>query len=184
VSEKAIVKQNVRWAALGAALLWTASGQASPMYPGALKDDIKALTGLDMPCTPPCTLCHADLQGGRGTVIKPFGVSMMNNGLTYQDTASLARALTAVKAKAVDSDGDGVADIDEISVGHDPDVNGDGQLCGAAPQYGCGARIARARPSDRSWLTGAIALLVLTWVRATIRVRLARRGSRRRAHSD
>lgn len=147
------VTHESRWLARGAtlaiAVFWSASGYASPTYPGLIKDDIKALTGLDMPCTPPCTLCHRDLQGGRGTVSQPFGLSMMANGLTYADPPSLASALAALRAKAIDSDGDGAVDVDELSQGNDPDVPGPGQLCLELPRYGCGAHVAPARPVDR-----------------------------------
>jgi hypothetical protein len=143
------------WVTLAAGLLLPQAADASPTYPGLVRDDVKTLTGIDMPCTPPCTLCHRDSQGGRGSVIKPFGTSMMKNGLTYQDPASVAAALGALKANAVDSDADGVADVDELSLGHDPDVAGAGDLCPAAPRYGCGARVARAEPDDR----GVLAML-------------------------
>jgi hypothetical protein len=160
------------WVTLAAGLLLPHAADASPAYPGVVRDDIKALTGLDMPCTPPCTLCHRDFQGGRGSVIKPFGTSMMKNGLTYQDPASVAAALGALKANAVDSDGDGVADIDELGVGRDPDVAGNGDLCPAAPRYGCGARVARAEPDNR----GALAMVgALIAVAASVRLIRRRR---------
>jgi hypothetical protein len=162
VGEK-LTKRCARWSfggfAIGAVLVLAAPVQASPTYPGVLKDDLKSLTGRDMPCTPPCTICHRDSNGGRGTVVKPFGLSMMNNGLAYRDEPSLARALAALKAQATDSDHDGSIDVDEISLGHDPNVPGDGQLCVAGPRYGCGASVARSGPSGGSWLVGAAALL-------------------------
>jgi hypothetical protein len=154
-------------AAWGAVLLGVCAAGASPTYPAAIKDDLKTLNAADMPCTPPCTICHRDALGGRGTVIKPFGLAMIENGLVFQDTDALARALAALKASGVDSDGDGVTDIDELSAGHDPNVSGPAALCVSLPRYGCGASVAPDRPAG----AGAFLFGLLAWL-------VARRGGR------
>jgi len=169
--------KTVRWilagASLAATLCCSATTRASPTYPGLIPGDVKALTGTDMPCTPPCTLCHRDLQGGRGTVVQPFGRSMIARGLTYQDPESLARALGELHANSVDSDGDGVPDITETSLGNDPNAVAGSSLCTQTPAYGCGAHVARQRPRDLS----AAAVLGLGVLALCLAIRRNRGGA-------
>lgn len=110
---------------------------ASPVYPSTL------VTDLSIPCSPaPCTVCHASNAGGSGTVTSAFGVAMMGQGLTgNSDIAGLQAALAAVTAAAVDSDGDGVIDTEQLAAGIDPSTGTD--FCGGdplptPPHYGCG----------------------------------------------
>jgi hypothetical protein len=112
-------------------LAWFASAAfALPSYPGIVRDDV----GMD--CTPPCVLCHDSPMGGIGTVNSPFGAAMRDRGLTFEDPATVTAALDAMAADAVDSDDDGVPDVDELAEGGDP--NGGEAFCASpGPYYGC-----------------------------------------------
>lgn len=148
----------------------TLSAAASPSYPGELQK------ALDLGCVPPCTVCHQTTDGGYGT-IRPgsFGEAMMTQGgLVAQDPARLRCALALLSPECavppacaepeqtcavVDSDGDGVGDIEELRALRDPNSDSDHSFCG--PQYGCGARIAprTSTPRDET-VAGLLALLV------------------------
>ncbi len=112
-------------------MLLLASARASTTYPG----EVAQAVGSD--CVPPCTICHASLAGGAGTVVTPFGESMRDRGLTGgMQTALLTAALDAMAADEVDSDADGALDVDELAGGEDP--NGGEPFCELlAPEYGC-----------------------------------------------
>jgi hypothetical protein len=114
-------------------LLLLTAAHASVTYPG----DVEADAG--MPCAPQCVLCHESNTGGAGTVTMPFGAALMDRGLLGGGQSDLlGAALDALDADAVDSDGDGTPDLDELAAGDDP--NGGPAFCGAdvvAPQYGC-----------------------------------------------
>jgi hypothetical protein len=55
---------------------------------------------------------------------------MLDRALVAHDEASLKRALDQMQAERVDSNGDGLADIDALRAGKDPNAGQD------APQYG------------------------------------------------
>jgi MYXO-CTERM domain-containing protein len=146
-----------------------ASAWASSSYPGALE------TELGMPCAPTCTLCHATNIGGPGTVVTPFGIAMGERGLTGGgNIAGLTETLDVMATDAVDSDGDGTSDLDELFLGADPnpdaavfcDIDGGGEV--VVPIYGC---FGGAEGSGSAAGMGLGALLGLTALR-----RRARRG--------
>ncbi|MEY4514669.1 MAG: hypothetical protein RLZZ450_6791 [Pseudomonadota bacterium] len=104
--------------------------RALPDYPEYLQ------TAASAPCLPHCNVCHRDDNAGSGTVDRPFALSMERiGGLGGGGSSDVARALDVLRAQKTDSDGDGVADNDELSRGEDPNFAGDGDLCG--PQVGC-----------------------------------------------
>ena len=176
--QRKTMKKRVAAMAWRLVLLGAGSVGASPTYPAAIKNDLKTLNAADMPCVPPCTICHRDTMGGRGTVIKPFGLSMIANGLAFQDTDALARALAASKANGVDSDGDGVSDVDELSAGHDPNVSGAAPLCTSTPRYGCGASIAPARPGAAGAFLFALLALLAARLSPRVNTRTRRKTPR------
>lgn len=117
--------------------LLVATATASSTYPTELVD----LAG--MPCAPTCTVCHETNGGGGGTVTRSFGQALMDRGLTGGANAdSLGVAFDQLVADAVDSDGDGETDADELAAGGDPNPDAT-PFCGedvepvVQPEYGC-----------------------------------------------
>lgn len=81
---------------------------------------------------PNCDVCHQGVQS-RGTVTTPFGTAMRERGLVAYDEASLRAAWASMGG--VESDGDGVPDVDEIKAGKNPNVSEMSAL--VLPEYGC-----------------------------------------------
>jgi hypothetical protein len=88
------------------------SAEAKEEYPREMARHLAAATD------PPCGVCHQDGKTGKDTLVTPFAWAMRARGLTSQD--SLLGALDRVRADAVDSDGDGTTDVDELIAGTDP----------------------------------------------------------------
>jgi uncharacterized protein (TIGR03382 family) len=83
---------------------------------------------------PPCTICHATDEGEDGTVVRPFGISMMRLGVTGDsETQKLVAALDAAAGQQLDSDLDGIPDLTELRDGSDPNDGVDLPI----PQTGC-----------------------------------------------
>jgi MYXO-CTERM domain-containing protein len=134
---------------------------ASPSYPEALD---KAAA---MPCIPPCTVCHADMNGGFGTATKPFAQAMQAHGLTAADPSLIRPAVVGLFQDGVDSDGDGLTDVSELDNGTDPNLPGDVSICG--PEYGCAVVDGGDAPD-----TGAPLLVLLGVVAFSLRRRKLR----------
>jgi hypothetical protein len=154
-----------------ALLLKSQLAYGSPQYP----DLIKAQLGVS--CTPACTICHSNPNGGMGTVNTPFGREMTGVlGLTGSNPASLQKALNDLKAQNLNAIGDGIPDIEKLTSCVDPNVaqaRSDGGEGGTGvspanvsldptPEYGC----AVGRTPDRA-SGGAVlgALGILVWLR-------------------
>jgi MYXO-CTERM domain-containing protein len=129
--------------------LCPAVARASESYPQEIQE------ALDMPCAPPCTICHETFAGGAGTVSRPFGGAMVGRGLQESDDDCIPKALRALEEGRTgnacrnnantagtpdDSDMDGTADIIELRAGDDPNSGSAGaSVC--VLKYGCGARV-------------------------------------------
>jgi hypothetical protein len=145
-----------RWSrALPVALVfWAAPALARPDFPEAIQNQL----GLD--CPPPCWLCHASAAGG-GPTDKPFPIAMLKNGLKPNDPESAKTAAQTIldAGAAVDSDGDGVNDSQELKDQRNPNINGNDEndTLACPPEYGCGARVAPTAPMDGTAMASAIA---------------------------
>lgn len=131
-SERSLVSGGV----VVALVLFAGSAGATPNFPGAIQEHL-SLSGA-----PACTTCHVGTPA-RGTVNTAFGTTMRSRGLVAYDEASLDTALDALAAEQKDSDGDGTADIRELTDGTDPNA-GAGGSGDPVPDYGCAAAPRRA----------------------------------------
>lgn len=140
-----------RIVAVLALLLAAAPARGTPGFPDALAAHLGATA------RPSCSVCHAGGATGNGTVTTPFGAAMRARGLVAFDEGSLAQALDRMAADQIDSNGDGVTDVEELQQGLDPNA---GAAATGAPSYGCVGRVAGgARPSGELALLAAAALL-------------------------
>ncbi len=132
---------------LGALAAAPSAAHASPGFPGVMLDH------LSLPQAPPCWVCHAGNVTSYDTVFTPFGRSLRLNGLIAEDSTSLTRALDELDRNNIDSDHDGMSDIDELMRGYDPNTP---PFEGPAPEWkvGCDA----AGGAGGAPLTGGLAL--------------------------
>jgi hypothetical protein len=137
------MKSSTTWFALllsAGLILATDRASASSVYPTEVEE------ALMLSAPPACTLCHNSDVGGDGTVVTPFGRSMIQLGATGDNNrATLREALLESDDQGVDSDVDGVTDLDEIRAGEDPNDNPDP---GAfedlpLPEHGCAVSVTR-----------------------------------------
>jgi len=88
---------------------------------------------------PPCSVCHVANNTGVATANTPFAFSLRARGLEGDARASIESALSQLDQEQVDSDGDGVSDVDELFANSDPNSAANAKLNGAIEQsYGCG----------------------------------------------
>jgi len=122
---------------------------------------------LSTPGPPACSICHVGGVTQRGTVNTPFGVAMRQRGLVAYDEGSLRGALDQMQRDGVDSNANGVTDIEELKAGRDPSA---GASSMGPPQYGCVGSVARDAPDG-----GPIGLLGLAAGAAALRCRSRRK---------
>ncbi len=150
--------------ALLAGLLVSNAAHATPGVPDAIQQY------LGTPGPPPCSICHVDGVTQAGTVNTPFGIAMRQRGLVPYDVNSLHAALDQMAADRVDSNGNGVTDIDELKAGKDPNA---GAPSVKQPVYGCVGSVARHAPSPGEPLSGflfVVAAAALFAMRRRIRM--------------
>ncbi len=104
------------WVFPAIATLATAAplASASESYPAAMSSE------LALANAPGCELCHDAADASASSADTPFSESLEARGLVGADPASLTVALGRMRDDAVDSDGDGARDLDELSWGGDP----------------------------------------------------------------
>jgi hypothetical protein len=117
---------------LAAVLLAALGARASAGYPTAIVEHLAIFY------SPPCSLCHVEGKTGPGTAETPFARSVRAHGLEGGDVRLVGIALDALARDGIDSDRDGVTDIQELLAGTDPNVKG-GQSIQVRqdPESGC-----------------------------------------------
>ncbi len=124
-------------------LLLAAPAFATPTFPAVLE------ARFGVAPSEGCAVCHTGSGTGANTVNTPFGRALRMRGLQPHDETSLAAALDALADGAVDSDGDGVADVAELMAGTSPNLanpasggGGPDPVVVLPPaQFGCGAAV-------------------------------------------
>lgn len=147
-----------RWLSLGviAFLIFGLSSvaQAKREFPSEIQSD------LGLTYQVPCSVCHIKDNTGSSTPITPFARALRARGLTG-DNASLLTALAQLDADQVDSDGDGVTDINELKAGTDPNSSANASLINdQEPGYGCGG----SPPTGRDGGPALGSVLALAWL--------------------
>ena len=144
---------------VGAALalsLLASSALATEKYPPTIESH------LALSYRPACALCHLGGKTGGGTVITPFGRAVRARGLPEEDPAVLVAVLERMRGERLDSDADGVPDLDELVAGTNPNLPPDDKI--GLESYGCVGRIAGGRDTDGSAFAFVFAFAVL-WMR-------------------
>ncbi len=162
------ISQTLSLIALGSLLLASPGrASASERFPRALQNAVGA------PFESPCSLCHLGDYRTNDSVTTRFGRAMRARGLAAGDEDSLIHALDAMRVDDVDSDLDGVTDIEELQIGTDPNLRPD-QVPEEAINYGCSVAEPGAPHTHResasplgtpAWILASAALLALCAVR-------------------
>src|SRR2546428_12533570 len=103
---------------LAAVLLAALGARASAGYPTAIVEHLAIFY------SPPCSLCHVEGKTGPGTAETPFARSARAHGLAGGDVRLVGTALDALARDGIDSDPDGVTDIQELLAGTAPNLKG------------------------------------------------------------
>jgi hypothetical protein len=144
-------------AVVAAVILYSSAAAANRKFPGILAER------LHMPCAPTCLVCHDSENGGLNTLrtitvngqqLPGFGkhiksacpVDGLNENSLLDDSVW---ACVVDVSQMSDLDGDGVPDLQELTIGQDPNDPADHPLCTDQPAYGCAPdRVARGGPID------------------------------------
>jgi MYXO-CTERM domain-containing protein len=134
-------------------LLRAPDAYASVSYPAALDEK------LALSAEPPCTLCHESATGGMGTATTPFARSLRELGLRGRgDESSLYDALDASVAAGLDSDEDGLEDVEELMSGSSPNLAGEEPS--NPPAAGCTVAPPDANSTPWGWIAAALAAVM------------------------
>lgn len=160
-------------AALGAVLFGASPALSDPGAPAYLEGKYA------LSCTPQCTLCHATnagnygnyrlatLPNGQTSSTEGFILALKGCNFVPTDKATWDPALAQCESSGVDSDHDGVSDVNELKAGTDPnDASATATICGNGPTYGC-VRVARGTSVDGLALlvSGAVFLAGVAFTR-------------------
>jgi Bacterial TSP3 repeat len=110
------------------------TASASPSYSRVLQ------SSLELPCEPSCTLCHTSPAGGFATANTKFGINMRRVFHAACCDGELMRTIAEqLEVSGLDSDGDGLTDVDELRATTDPNsAEIEAELaCEAPPDGGC-----------------------------------------------
>lgn len=159
--------------ALAAILASVRSAEAKEDFPDKIEAHLHA-NGK-----PPCGVCHQYGKTGGDTLVTPFALAMRARGLTGEST--LIAALDRIGSDHVDSDGDGQTDVDELTLGSDPNSAASTPTAPgvvADPQLGC--TVARGGSDGGAALVAPLAaMLAWRWRRRPPPPRPSRRRARR-----
>jgi hypothetical protein len=165
-----------------ATLALVSGARANPAFPYFFEQ-----SGLP---EPPCTICHRDDVGGKGTVNKAFGVTMQRLGLNAESSGGdVAAAIQAAEEMNIDSDGDGMGDIAELRMNSDPNFNADAGTTAVVlsdfplPQTGCSV-LPGKRKTEFGDVFALVLLSLVALTRAPGNKALQRLSSNRRGSSD
>jgi len=161
----------VYWALLAAlTLLWPLQAHASPSYPAVLDD------ALGLGCSPRCDLCHVS-KPGFATANTPLGRTLRKAKLRCCDDDGLVSVLEQLETTAIDSDGDGIGDIEELKMRDDPNALDTSLPCKRA-QVADGSRVFGTTCAAAPGSAGSAGLGgTLVWVAALVLVRRLLRRS-------
>jgi hypothetical protein len=153
--------------ALLVTLLVAPAARASDAFPEAMAEHLRV--DDEEVVVPSCVVCHDDLEGGLGTVTKPFGIAMRAQGTEFGDVDVMLDALDALDRSHSDVDRDETPDVDELRQGTDPNDEHD-----FTPRYGFGCAQTPTTPADG--LLVVVVVAALRTLRSRRRTRCCVRG--------
>jgi uncharacterized protein (TIGR03382 family) len=127
------------------ALFVARPAHATAEFPGIIQQHFGITCTDGGIATPDCIICHDNDNGGLGTVTRPFGVWMKANGLSAFNDSKLGTLLDQAKQEGIDTNCDGIPDIDQLESCDWPALETSGDACGADAGtpvtifYGCEA---------------------------------------------
>jgi len=137
------------------AVLLPSTASGSRRFPAEIATD------LVLSYQPACSLCHVKGNTGPGTANTPVALSMKARGLQSGGRSSVSSSLAALDSDRVDSDGDGVTDVDELRMGTDPNSPEPTPFAGRVdPAYGCSVGRSHGRTDERELIAMAAASVV------------------------